>query len=155
MEEERGETVWDDEDDESLGRLALAGPSLLRSLVDDFLLWEGRPLFDLRTKSLSPLCRIEATHSYVRVTFDLPYVEKKDIVLTSTETSLEIEAKMRKPVTVRLGGPVQKRVLFHRYTTRIMLPASVVPEKAEATFKNGLLRVRIPIAKKGNKVKIA
>ena len=147
--------MWgDDEESESLASLGFGYPAPFRSLVQDFLFGEARPLFDLQTKSLRPLCRVEASHGAVTVTFDLPYVEKKDIVLTSTENTVEIEAKMRKPVTLRVGGTIQKRVLFEKYTTRVRLPASVVPEKAKATFRNGLLRVRFPMAKKGNRVKI-
>ena len=144
----------DDQGEESLGDLAFAGPAVLRSFVEDFLFGDARPFFDLNSKSLRPLCRVEASHGAVTVTFDLPYVERKDIVLTSTDDTLEIEARMRKPVTLRLGGSIQKRVLFERYATRIRLPTDVAAEKAKATFKNGLLRVKFPIANKGNKVKI-
>ncbi len=146
--------MWDDEESEALDSLAISGPAALRSLVEGFLLGDVRSLFDLKSKSLRPLCRIEATQGAVTVTFDLPYVEKKDIVLTSTGDTLDIEAKTRKPVTLRLGGSIQKRVLFERYAARVRLPTSVAPEKAKATFKNGLLRVRFPIAKRGNRVKI-
>lgn len=124
-------------------------------MLEDFLLGADRPLFDLESRSLRPLCRIEAGQAGVTVTFDLPYVEKKDIALTSTENTVEIEAKMRKPVTIRVGGSVQRRVLFQRYTTRVSLPVSVDPEKARATFRNGLLRVKFPAARRGNKVRVA
>lgn len=142
----------DDEVDETLQNgIVSAG---LQSLVEQFLFGYARPLFNLKSKSLRPLCKIETTGGAVTVTFDLPYVEKKDITLTSTESTLDVEAEMRKPVTLRVGGSVQKRVLFERYTTSVRLPTRVEPERAKATFKNGLLRVKFPIAKKGNKVKI-
>ena len=108
----------------------------------------------LKSKSLRPLCRIEATEEAVTVTFDLPYVEKKDISLTSTESTLSVEAKMRKAVAVRVGGSVQRHVQFERYTGVVRLPTAVKPEKAKATFKNGLLRVKLPVAKRGNRVRI-
>jgi HSP20 family protein len=148
--------MWDDyEERESPGNLAFPGPAAIRSLVEGFLFGEARPLFDLKSRSLRPLYRIEATEGAVVVTLDLPYVEKKGIILTSTENTVEVDAKMKRPVTLRVGGSVQRRVLFRRYTTRIMLPTNVIPEKAKATFRNGLLRVKIPIAKKGNKVKVS
>jgi len=128
--------MWnDDEVNESLQNgIVSAG---LQSLVEQFLFGYGRPLFNLKSKSLRPLCKIETTGGAIIVTFDLPYVEKKDIALTSTESTLDVEAEMRKPVTLS-----------------VRLPARVEPERAKATFKNGLLRVKFPIAKKGNKVKI-
>lgn len=145
------------QDDEEHGYprdLAFPGPASLRSFLDDLLLGWERPLFDLESMTLRPLCRVETAQGGVTVTFDLPYVEKKDITLTSTDNTVEIEAKMRKPVTIRVGGSVQRRMLFQRYTTRVSLPASVTPEKAKATFRNGLLTVKFPAAKRGNKVKI-
>lgn len=141
-------------DDDESGTVGIGGPRALRSFIEDALFGEERPFFDLKSKSLRPLCRIEATEEAVTVTFDLPYVEKNDISLTSTENTLQIEAKMRKAVTLRVGGGVQRHVEFERYTGIVRLPTTVQPEKAKATFRNGLLRVKFPIAKKGNRVRI-
>ena len=141
-------------DDDESGTIGIGGPRAFRSFIEDPLFGEERPLFDLKSKSLRPLCRIEVTEEAVTVTFDLPYVEKNDISLTSTENTLQIEAKMRKAITLRVGGGVQRHVGFERYTGIIRLPTTVQPEKAKATFRNGLLRVKFPIAKKGNRVMI-
>lgn len=145
--------MWGGDDDES-GGVGIDGPRALRSFLEDVFFGEERPLFDLKSKSLRPLCRIEATEEAVTVTFDLPYVEKKDISLTSTENTLNVEAKMRKAVAMRLGGSVQRHVQFERYTGVVRLPTAVQPEKAKATFKNGLLRVKFPVARRGNRVRI-
>ncbi len=142
---EQGETS------ESAG---IGGPTALRSFIEEFLFGEEMPLFDLRSKSLRPLCRIDVTEDAVTVTFDLPYVEKKDITLTSTENTVNVEAEMRKPATLRVGGSVQKHAVFERYTRRVRLPTRVKPESATATFRNGLLRVKFPIARKGERVRI-
>lgn len=124
------------------------------SSVDDFLAQEWAS-FDLRSRSLRPLSKVQATRDAITLTFDLPFVEKKDIALTSTESTVEITAKMRKPVSLRVGGHVQRSVLFERYSGHFRLPARVEAAKGKATFKNGLLRVRLPIARKGTKVKVA
>ena len=146
--------MWGEDEDESVENVGIAGPGALRSFIEDALFGELRPLFDLKSKSLRPLCRIEATEEAVTVTFDLPYVEKNDISLTSIESTLSVEAKMRKAITLRVGGSVQRRVQFERYTRRIRLPTRVEPERARATFRNGLLMVKFPIAKRGNRVRI-
>jgi len=117
-------------------------------------LFEDRSLFDMTSRSLRPLFKIQTTSEAVTVTFDLPFVEKKDISVTTTENTLSVDAKMRKTVTMRVGGTVQRRVQFERYTRHISLPVRVKPESAKATFRNGLLRVKIPVAKKGTKVKV-
>jgi HSP20 family protein len=145
--------VWGNDDYES-GVVGMGRRRALRSSIEDVFFGEEMPSFDLKSKSLRPLCRIEATEEAVTVTFDLPYVEKKDISLTSTESTLNVEAKMRKAVAVRVGGSVQRHIQFERYTGVVRLPTTVKPEKAKATFKNGLLRVKFPVAKRGNRVRI-
>jgi len=129
-------------------------PRAFRSFLDQAFLDEERVLFDLKAKSLRPLCRVEATEEAVTVTFDLPYVDRKDITLVSTEDTVAVEAKTRRGVILRVGGSVQRQAQFERYTLRVRLPRSVEPEKGKATFKNGLLRVKFPVAKKGKRVKI-
>jgi HSP20 family protein len=147
--------MWDeDEGREPVKGGGIGGPLALRSLIEDALFGERRPLFDVKTRSLRPLFKIEATEEAVTVTLDLPRVEKKDISLTSTADTLGVEAKMRRPITLRVGGVIQKRVMFERYTGHFTLPSRVDPEKAKATFRNGLLRVKFPTVRRGNKVKI-
>lgn len=111
-------------------------------------------LFDMDSKSLKPLYRIEVTDEQVVVTFDLPYVRKEDISLTSTEETLSIEAKMKKPVTMKLGGSIQGHFQFEKYSKKIRLPLRVDPDDARASFRDGLLVVSYGTAHKGNAVKI-
>ena len=136
------------------GEVDISSPRAIRSFIEEALLGEGSLFFDLKSKSLKPLCRIEGTEEAVTVTFDLPYVDKKDITLISTEDTVGVEAKTRRAVTLRVGGSVQKQVQFERYALRVRLPRRVEPEKGKATFRNGLLRVKFPIAKGGNRVRI-
>lgn len=111
-------------------------------------------LFDMDSKSLKPLYRIEVSDELVVVTFDLPYVSKEDVSLTSTEETLSIEAKMRKPVTMKLGGSIQRHFQFEKYMKKIRLPVRVNPDDAKALFRNGRLIVSYDTTHKGNAVKI-
>jgi len=61
---------------------------------------------------------------------------------------------MRTPIKLRVGGVIQKHVIFERYTGHFTLPSTVDPERAKATFRNGLLRVKFSTARRGNRVKI-
>src|ERR1700732_4185912 len=140
--------MWEDDEDRATSKTRKTGDTTpLRLLIEEALFGQGRPLFDLDTRSLRPLCRVEAKEDAITVTFDLPRVEKKDISLTSSGDALRIEAKMRAPITLRVGGVTQRRVVFERYTGQIRLPSPVDPGGAKATFRNGLLRVKFPIAK--------
>jgi HSP20 family protein len=114
-----------------------------------------KSLFDVESKALKPLYRIEATEDYVTVTFDLPFVQsKQDLTLNSTEDTLSLEAKMKRPVSLMVGGPYQRNVEFDKYSKKIRLPVRVHPEMAKATFSNGVLSVRFPVRTSGSSVKI-
>lgn len=141
--------MWEDESDlfEEMDRRVHA---ILHQAVDGM----HNSLFDVESKSLKPLFRIEVSDEQVAVTFDLPYVRKEGISLTSTEETLSVEAKMRKPVTMKVGGSVQRHFQFERYSKKIRLPVRVNPDDARATFRNGLLVVRYGTARKGSPVKI-
>lgn len=111
-------------------------------------------LFDIGAMSLKPLFKIEVNDEEVVVTFDLPYVEKDDVELDSTEETLSIQAKMRRAVSLQVGGPIQKRLEFERYSKKIRLPVKVDPNRATAEFSNGILTIRYPVAHGGRSVKI-
>jgi HSP20 family molecular chaperone IbpA len=110
--------------------------------------------FDIGTKSLKPLFRIDVTDDELVVIFDLPYVERADIEIDSTEDTLSIRAKTRKSVSIQIGGPFQRQVEFERYTKKIKLPVKVDPSGAETAFANGLLRITYPVAREGSSVRI-
>jgi HSP20 family protein len=112
-------------------------------------------LFDLNRKSLQPLYRIEVSEESIRVIFDLPLVERKeDLVLSATPDTLSIQAAIRKPVSLMVGGPYQRNVEFEKYSKKIRLPIQVEPERAKAKFQNGLLIVEFHSGRMGTRVRI-
>jgi HSP20 family molecular chaperone IbpA len=126
----------------------------IESVLGEICSRDEEDLFDLVSGSLKPLDRIEITPGEVIVTFDLPYVEKKDISLVATEETLRIDAKMTKPVLLRVGGSMQKRVEFVKYSKKISLPTKVDPRAGKARFRGGILIVNFPVVSKGNTVAV-
>jgi HSP20 family protein len=106
-------------------------------------------LFDLKKKSVKPLFRVDIGDGELLVTIDLPGVEKKDISLSATEDTLTIEAKMKRPISLMVGGSLQELVEFEKYTKRIRLPVKIEPDKARARVVRGILAIRFPLAHKG------
>ncbi|MHA1208085.1 MAG: Hsp20/alpha crystallin family protein [Candidatus Freyarchaeota archaeon] len=111
-----------------------------------------RPSWDPDKCCLVPLVDIQEYPEEIIVTADLPYVDKEDISINATETSLEIDAKMRHPVRFERWGTVQREISFNCYHKSIKLPSRVDPEKAKATFRGGILQISLP--KKISKQKI-
>ncbi len=136
-----------DDDMESLGRRFDAFFSMALAGME-------QSLFDLESRCLRPLYRIEVNEDAVTAIFDLPNVKKKDVKLTSTEDSLKVDASMSKPTTLRVGGLHHAPVEFARYSRKISLPVRVDPSKASARFANGILLVRLPRVHAGKVVRI-
>lgn len=111
-------------------------------------------LYDLKRNMLRPLHKIEIRDRELIATFDLPGAEKEDISIAATQTSLSIEAVMKKPIRLMVGGHLQKRVEFEKYAETIWLPVKIIPDKAKSTIREGRLRIRFPIAHQGRTVKL-
>lgn len=126
----------------------------MRAMLHEAFAGTQASLFDIDAKALKPLYRIEVSDEEVVVTFDLPCVEKDDVELDSTEDTLSVQAKMRRAISLQVGGPVQKWLEFERYSKKIRLPVKVDPNGATAEFSSGILTVRYPVAHVGHSVKI-
>lgn len=114
-----------------------------------------QPSWSVAEKALEPLYDVEELEKEIVVTADLPRVRsKEDLEIHSTETTLEIEARMCQPVSFRRWGTVQKDADFECYRKVITLPAEVDPEGGRASLKNGILTVRLPKRVRRHKVRI-
>ena len=95
------------------------------------------------------------TGGEVVVTVELPGVKKEDIGLHVDENglSLEVNEKEEKRTAGNDGYSYSSR--FQGYSRYLSFPSKVDAEKAKATFKNGVLEIRVPKkGRKGNRVKI-
>lgn len=93
-----------------------------------------------------PLVDIADKGKILQVSAELPGMEKSDIDLNVDETGLEIRASAkqeRKREKKKQGYFFQERS-YQSFFRRIPLPAEVVPGKARARFKNGVLTVDLP-----------
>ncbi len=115
---------------------------------------DGRPIIrefgNIRPTYRGPLIRevmepfvdVVEEPDVIRVVAELPGVEKKDIDLHATETTLTIETKGKR-----------------RYYKVVKLPCKVKPQTAKAKYRNGILEVVLEKAekearKKGFRVRI-
>ncbi|MEM0321108.1 MAG: archaeal heat shock protein Hsp20 [Thermoprotei archaeon] len=71
-----------------------------------------------------PLVDVNETDNEVLVIAEMPGVDKSEIKLNATEDTLEIKAEKK-------------------YYRLVELPVKVIPDKAKASYKNGVLEVRL------------
>jgi HSP20 family protein len=83
-------------------------------------------------------------------------VSGDDIDINITNDSVTIKGKRRRP-----REPLQRNYLYQecfwgKFSKHIVLPQEIDPEKAEATFKNGVLKINLPKVnrQKAKKIKI-
>ena len=90
----------------------------------------------------------------VVVTFDLPGVQPDDIDLTVERDVLTITAKRRFDVSEGDEVLADERPQGE-FTRRILLGESLDTSRLDATYENGVLTVRLPVAEQAKPRKIA
>ena len=134
--------LWDDEESDAIEEVEREINSILEEAYSSSISW----LFDLERNSLKPLYRIEVGKRQLSILIDLPGVEKQNVSVKVGEDVLSIDARMKRPVTILVGGTLQKELEFERYWRSITLPVKVDPDKARARIRNGVLKISIPLA---------
>lgn len=79
----------------------------------------------IQVNDCKPLIEIAEIGDSIYITAELPDMEKEDILLSVTDTLIEIDA------THEVNG----------YSETIILPAKVNPESAKASYRNGVLEI--------------
>jgi len=79
-----------------------------------------------------------------QVCAEIPGVPKDKIDITITKKDIEISAKAEVERAEEEKGYVVKERGYTEIYRRFSFPEEVIPEKAEATLKNGLLEVKVP-----------
>lgn len=129
--------------------------------MEDFerIVEEARRLFEEDFKKyrvramgcIEPLYNIVEREEEIRISVDLPGVEKEDIKLTLHEDSIVVEGICKKmtPTVRRLSGG---KPLY--YSVRIPLPTKVEEDSARARYSNGILEIILMKRKRGRRIPI-
>jgi len=103
----------------------------------------------LSTKKVStPKISIEDKKSNIEVSAELPGIDKKDIKVKIEKNRMEIKAEQKKEKETKKKDFYKKERSYSGYYRSFTLPETVMPSKAKKTFKNGVLKIIIPKAKK-------
>ncbi|MBO3802633.1 MAG: Hsp20/alpha crystallin family protein [Candidatus Brockarchaeota archaeon] len=110
--------------------------------------------FEYSSGCLEPLYEVYETPEEVIVSVDMPGVKKEDVSLEATEDKLYVDAECGRSISVRKWGVSSQEKTFKRFRKVIPLPSSVDPERAKASLKGGLLKIRFPRKKAGTRIDI-
>jgi HSP20 family protein len=105
-----------------------------------------KPVISRKERALmrEPLADIQETDKEIIVRAELPGIEKKDIDLKITESMLGIKAEKKAEAVEKKKGFFRQERSYAGYQRAFSLPAKVIPDKAKAEFRNGVLTVTIP-----------
>lgn len=101
-----------------------------------------------------PEADVEETAREIVVSFAVPGVDKSDIRVNVTETTLTVSGTRR--AEVRARDAERREQLTGEFLRRVRLPDEIKPASAKATCRNGVLRVTMARARlsAGRSVKV-
>jgi HSP20 family protein len=142
--------MWEDDDLEIIEEIEKSIDTIFEEEFSSSVNW----LFDVKRNVVKPLFKVEVRDTELIVRFDLPGVEKQDIRLSASEDTLSVEAKMKKPISLMVGGSLQKTVQFEKYAKKVRLPVNIQPDQGTAKVSRGMLTIRFPLTHKGMSLKV-
>jgi HSP20 family protein len=112
--------------------------------------------FPLYTKGLGRLdMDVYETENEVVVTCDIPGLEKKEDVHIEVDNNIfSISGSIQREHEINEDQIYRKERFAGRFQRSIALPAAVSPEGVQATYKNGVLEVRMQKLQNPGKKKI-
>ncbi|HET7713430.1 MAG TPA: Hsp20/alpha crystallin family protein [Patescibacteria group bacterium] len=122
----------------------LATWSPFQSLFDDFFRMPG-----VLEDGLTGSVRAAATDVYetgddVVVKMAVPGIKPEDINIQVSGDTLNISGESKDEAEDKGKNYYQRQLRYGRFAQSIVLPAAVQSEKAEATFRNGMLTLTLP-----------
>lgn len=103
----------------------------------------GRPGMRLAT-TRTPLMDIKDTGSELVIKAEMPGVPKENIDVHLTETSIEICGEIRTEEKEDGEDYLRRERRYSTCFRQVPLPAEVLPDEADATMEEGILRVVVP-----------
>ena len=101
-----------------------------------------------REHSWTPALDVYDTKKEVIVTVDVPGVDPKDVAVSIMEGSLTIKGERKKEADLKDEELYRAEREFGAFQRMVQLPAEVSPDKAKASYANGVLKIVIPKAQK-------
>lgn len=120
----------------------------MNDIFDDF--WRGFQFPTLEWPSLAdsrvaPKVNVEVDGKTIRVHAELPGMEEKDIHVTLNDDVLTISGERKSEKEEKDKNYVRREFSYGSFHRAIPMPPNVQADKVKATFKNGVLKVELPL----------
>lgn len=96
--------------------------------------------------SFNPACDVDESEDHFLVTLDMPGVSKNDIKIEVKDNTLVVSGEKNNEMAQGKGARHLTERYYGKFERRFSLPKSVMSEKIEASYNDGVLRIAIPKA---------
>ena len=97
-------------------------------------------------RTWAPALDVYETKDDIVLNFELPGVREKDVTLSITGDLLTLKGERTFDRDVKDDSYHQVERVFGKFERSVQLPMAVQPEKVRATYRDGVLEVRLPKA---------
>ena len=117
-------------------------PGEMNQLFDSFF---GRPAtVAVGERTWAPLTDMYETGEDLFVTFELPGVSEKDLNVSITGDMLTVKGERRFERDARDEGYHRLERVYGKFERSMPLPIPVQADKVKATYRDGVLEIRLP-----------
>jgi HSP20 family protein len=102
--------------------------------------WSGTEEFDMKT----PVVDVFEEKDDVVVKAEVPGMDKDNIEVTLSDSTLTIKGEKKKEEEIKEDNYYRSERSYGSFVRTLDLPKEVHADKVKATFKNGVLEVRMP-----------
>jgi HSP20 family protein len=102
------------------------------------------PFSDLTEDTFQPRVEVKESSNVVRVSVELPGINEKELDVSISDDSLTIKGEKREEKEDNTSGYYRMERTYGSFYRSIRLPCVIDKDKAEATFKRGVLTVNLP-----------
>jgi len=126
---------------EPLGDLVSLRDAMDRLFEDSFVRMRGLPTpFGAEPLALD----IYETADHIAVKTNVPGIDPEDIDITISGDLLTIKGETKSEEKVEKESYIRQERRYGAFSRSVRLPSGLVPDKAEATFDQGVLTLTIP-----------
>jgi HSP20 family protein len=121
----------------------------MENLFDEF--FTRRPSRRARTgvpAVWEPAVEVSETGNEVVFRAEMPGIDPKNVDVTIAEDTLTVKGEARSEEEQKDRNYYRRELRYGSFQRTVPLPASVQGDQAKATFRNGILEVRIPKAER-------
>lgn len=127
-----------------LGEMVSLRQAMDRLFEDSFIMPVGRGMSG--TEGVNPALDVHETADDLVVTAALPGVKPEDVEITMTGQNLSLRGQFKADESVERDQYLYRERRYGAFHRTLQLPVRVEGERAEASFADGILTLRIPKA---------